>query len=146
LKPQQIIRVCLSLSLMLTMTAITESAHAEAVVIVSAKSHVTSLTAEQTARIFLGKTSRFPDNGDVVPIDQREGSEIRDEFYAKVVHKDRSQLSAYWAKIIFTGDGRPPEMLDGNVAVRRAVAKNPNAIGYIDKSAVNRSVRVILAP
>ncbi len=38
------------------------------------------------------------------------------------------------------------ETLESNVAVRKAVAKNPNAIGYIDKSAVDRSVRVILEP
>jgi ABC-type phosphate transport system substrate-binding protein len=140
------IRNCWKLTLMLAMSAITASAHADVVVIVSAKSHITSLTAEQTARIFLGKTSSFPDNGDAVPIDQAEGSTIRDEFYSKVVHKNSSQLAAYWAKVIFTGDGRPPEKLESNVAVRKAVAKNQNAIGYIDKSAVDKSVRVILVP
>ena len=128
------------------MSAVTASAHADVVVIVSAKSHITKLTAEQTARIFLGKASNFPDDGDAVPVDQSEGSAIRDEFYSKVVHKNSSQLSAYWAKVIFTGDGRPPEKLESNVAVRKAVAKNPNVIGYIDKSAVDKSVRVILEP
>ena len=146
MKPLEIIRNCLTLPLLLAMSAVTASAHAEVVVIVSAKSPVTSLTAEQTARIFLGKTNSFPDDGDAVPIDQAEGSAIRDEFYSKVVHKNSSQLSAYWAKVIFTGDGRPPEMLESNVAVRKAVAKNPKVIGYIDKSAVDKSVRVILAP
>jgi ABC-type phosphate transport system substrate-binding protein len=145
-KPLEMIRNCWKLTLMLAMSAITASAHADVVVIVSAKSHITSLTAEQTARIFLGKTSSFPDNGDAVPIDQAEGSAIRDEFYSKVVHKNSSQLAAYWAKVIFTGDGRPPEKLESNVAVRKAVAKNQNAIGYIDKSAVDKSVRVILVP
>ena len=143
-KLQQIIRNCLLSPLLLAVPWM--AAHADVVVIVSARSPVTSLTAEQTARIFLGKTSSFPDDGDAVPIDQTEGSAIRDEFYSKVVHKNSTQLAAYWAKVIFTGDGRPPEKLDGNVAVRRAVADNPNAIGYIDSRAVNRSVRVILAP
>lgn len=146
MKPQEIIRVCLSFSLILAMSAIAASAHADVVVIVSAKSHITSISAEQTARIFLGKASNFPDDGDAVPVDQSEGSAIRDEFYSKVVHKNSSQLSAYWAKVIFTGDGRPPEKLESNAAVRKAVAKNPNVIGYIDKSAVDKSVRVILEP
>jgi ABC-type phosphate transport system substrate-binding protein len=146
LKLQKTIRFCLSFFLILAMTAIAANAHAEVVVIVSAKSRVTSITAEQTAKIFLGKTSSFPDDGDAVPIDQPLGSETRDEFYTKVVRKNSSQLAAYWAKIIFTGDGRPPETLDGNVAVRKAVAKNPNLIGYIDKISVDKSVRVILVP
>lgn len=136
----------MTLSLLLAMSGATLSAHAEVVVIVSAKSHIKSLTVAQTAKIFLGKASSFPDDGDVLPIDQAEGSAVRDEFYSKIVRKNSSQLSAYWAKIIFTGDGRPPEILESNVAVRKAVANNPNAIGYIDKSAVDKSVRVILAP
>jgi ABC-type phosphate transport system substrate-binding protein len=145
-KPLEIIRYCLTVPLLLAAAMISTSAHADVVVIVSAKSHITKLTTEQTARIFLGKASNFPDDGDAVPIDQSEGSAIRDEFYSKVVHKNSSQLSAYWAKVIFTGDGHPPEKLESNVAVRKAVAKNPNVIGYIDKSAVDKSVRVILEP
>jgi ABC-type phosphate transport system substrate-binding protein len=145
-KLQYMIRSCLSFSLFLAMSAVTANAHADVVVIVSAKSRITSLTAEQAAKIFLGKTSSFPDDGDAVPIDQAVGSPIRDEFYAKVVHKNSSQLAAYWAKIIFTGDGRPPEILDSDAAVRRVVTKNPNAIGYIDKKSVNKTVRVILEP
>jgi ABC-type phosphate transport system substrate-binding protein len=137
---------CLALPLLLAMSTFTANAQADVVVIVSAKSPITSLTSEQIARIFLGKTSNFPDNGAAVPIDQAEGSDFRDEFYSKVVHKNSSEVAAYWAKIIFTGDGRPPEKLESNAAVRKAVANNPNAIGYIDKRTVNKSVRVILAP
>jgi len=144
-KPLVVIRNCLKL-LLLAMSAVTVGAHAEVVVIVSAKSTITSLTPEQTARIFLGKVNNFPDDGDAIPIDQAEGSPIREEFYSKVVRKNSTQLAAYWAKIIFTGDGRPPQILESNVAVRKAVASNPNAIGYIDKNAVNKSVRVVLAP
>ena len=146
MKPLGMIRNCLTLPLLLATSTVAVYAHADVVVIVSAKSHITSLTAEQTARIFLGKANSFPDDSVAVPIDQVEGSAIRDEFYSKVVHKNSSQLSAYWAKVIFTGDGRPPEKLESNVAVRKAVAKNPKVIGYIDKSAVDKSVRVILAP
>ncbi|HUW75336.1 MAG TPA: phosphate ABC transporter substrate-binding protein, partial [Gallionella sp.] len=55
-----------------------------------------------------------------------------------------TQLSAYWARVIFTGNGQPPVELEGNITVRSVVAKNRNAIGYIDKRYVNRSVRVVL--
>lgn len=122
------------------------NACADVVVIVSAKNPVTSLTPEQVTKIFLGKVDTFPDDRDAHPIDQAEGSAIKDDFYSKVAHKSPSQLTAYWAKIIFAGDGRLPKQMEGNVAIRKAVAKNPNAIGYIDKSAVDNSVRVILEP
>jgi len=132
--------------LFVAMLTMATSARAEVVVIVSSKSSVTSLNAEQTTRIFLGKVVTFPNEQPAFPIDQPEGSQARDEFYAKVAHKSSSQLTAYWAKVIFTGDGRPPKLISGDVAVRRAVANDPNAIGYIDQKALNRSVRVVLKP
>lgn len=139
-------RICLILPLLLALSTVASSAHADVVVVVSSKSPVKSLTAEQTAKIFLGKVVTFPNDQTAIPIDQPEGSTIRDEFYSKVAHKNSSQLTAYWAKVIFTGDGRPPKLIAGDVAVRKAIANNPNAVGYIDKSAVNRSVRVVLKP
>jgi ABC-type phosphate transport system substrate-binding protein len=107
------------------MSEVTVSAHADVVVIVSAKSPVTSLTVAQTTRIFLGKVNTFPDDGDAFPVDQAEGSAIRDEFYSKVVHKSPSQLAAYWAKVIFTGDGRPPEMLESDMARQEGRRQQP---------------------
>lgn len=139
-------RICLILPLLLALSTVASSAHADVVVVVSSKSPVKSLTAEQTAKIFLCKVVTFPNDQTAIPIDQPEGSTIRDEFYSKVAHKNSSQLTAYWAKVIFTGDGRPPKLIAGDVAVRKAIANNPNAVGYIDKSAVNRSVRVVLKP
>src|SRR3970040_972172 len=139
-------RNSLILPLLLAVATFVASAHADVVVVVSAKSSVKSLTSEQTARIFLGKVVTFPNGQTAFPIDQPEGSAIRDEFYSKVAHKNSSQLTAYWAKVIFTGDGRPPKLLADNVAVRHGIAGNPNAIGYIDKSAVHRSGRVVRKP
>jgi ABC-type phosphate transport system substrate-binding protein len=137
---------CQGLLLFLAMSVFAGNVHADVVVIVSSRSEIRSLTAEQIAKIFLGKVNAFPNGVETVPVDQVEGSAIRDEFYSKVVHKSSSQLTAYWAKVIFTGDGHPPAILDGSLVVRKAVAKNPNAIGYVDKSAVDRSVRIILTP
>jgi ABC-type phosphate transport system substrate-binding protein len=139
-------RNSLILALLVAVAAFVASAHAEVVVVVSSRSSVKSLTSEQTAKIFLGKVVTFPNGQTAFPIDQPEGSAIRDEFYSRVARKNPSQITAYWAKVIFTGDGRPPEQLPDNVTVRKAVAENPNAIGYIDKRAVNRSVRVVLKP
>ena len=126
------------------MAVISTSGYADVVVVVSAKSSVTSLTKEQAARIFLGKVDTFPNGENAMPIDQPEGYSIRNEFYAKIANKNSSQLKAYWSKVIFTGDGQPPKLEEGNEAVKNSVANNPNAIGYIDKSTLNGSVKVIL--
>ena len=136
----------IKLVLPLAMLLFAQAASADVVVIVSAKSSVVSLSADQVAKIFLGKSTNFPNREPAYPIDQPQGSAVRDEFYNKVVHKDASQLAAYWAKIIFTGEGRPPKLVVGDKAVVKIIADNPDAIGYIDSSALNRSVRAVLVP
>lgn len=103
------------------------------------------LTQQQVSEIYLGKVDSFPGGGGVIPVDQPEGRSIRDEFYATVLNKSAAQVSAYWAKVIFTGEGSPPRILIDSQAVKRAVAANPNAIGYIDEGAVDRSVRIVLS-
>lgn len=117
---------------------------ADVVVIVSAKSSASTLTEDQAADIFLGRTNTLPGGGQAVPVDQAEGSAARDLFYSKVASKSAAQLKAYWSKQIFSGKGQPPKEAGDNAAVKGVVAGNPNAIGYIDKSAVDATVKVLL--
>lgn len=120
------------------------TASAEVVVIVSHKNPLQALHEEQVADIFLGKTSNFPDGAKAVPIDQATSSAAREEFYRKVTGKSPPLMKAYWSKLIFTGRGQPPRELPDSAAIRKRVADNPHFIGYIDKSAVNASVKVVL--
>jgi ABC-type phosphate transport system substrate-binding protein len=117
----------------------------DVVAVVSAKSAVTSLNAGQVADIFLGKTSRFPDGTPALPIDLGEDSPARDRFYAQFTGKSPAQVKAHWSKIIFTGRGQPPRQASTVDEAKRIIADNPNAIGYIDPSAVDGSVRVLPA-
>lgn len=116
----------------------------ELVVIVSSKSAVTSLRPEQVADIFLGQVANFPGGAEAVALDQEIGSPDRDEFYSKVTSKTRPLVKAYWTKMIFTGRGQPPKEVVGSAAIRKMVADNPTLIGYIDKSALDPSVKVML--
>ena len=115
----------------------------EVVAVVSARSPVTALNADQVADIFLGKSTRFPNGSQAVPIDQNEESELRDRFYALYAGKSPAQVKAHWAKIIFTGRGQPPRQVPNSAEAKRAIANNPHAIGYIDARLVDPSLRVL---
>ena len=116
----------------------------ELVVIMSAKSPVAALRQEQVADIFLGQIASLPGGGEVVAVDNVIGSVERDEFYSKVTSKTRPLVKAYWTKMIFTGRGQPPKEVGGSAAIRKMVADNPGLIGYIDKSALDPSVKTVL--
>ncbi|MDL2356954.1 MAG: phosphate ABC transporter substrate-binding protein [Pseudomonadota bacterium] len=117
---------------------------AELVVIVSARSTVGALRADQVADIFLGQVGQFPDGGEAVALDQRVGTPLRDEFYAKVAAKSPALVKAYWTKLIFTGRGQPPREAPDSAAIRKLVADNPAMIGYIERAALDASVKPIL--
>jgi len=116
---------------------------ADVVAVVSAKSSVTALSMSQLADIFLGKSNRFPDGAQAVPIDQAEGSAARDEFYERVAGKSAAQIKAYWSRIIFTGRGQPPPTVSSTIEMKKRIRENPAAIGYLDRSMVDDSVRVV---
>lgn len=120
------------------------TAAGELVVIVSAKNPVGALRPEQVADIFLGQLANFPGGAEAVALDQRIGSAERDEFYSKVASKTRPLVKAYWTKMIFTGRGQPPKEVADSAAIRKMVADNPSLIGYIDKSALDPSVKAVL--
>jgi ABC-type phosphate transport system substrate-binding protein len=112
-------------------------ARAELVVVVNPNAPVASMTKEEVAQYFLGKS------GALTPIDQPESAPIRAEFYKKVADKDLSQAKALWSKLVFTGKATMPREVDGSAGVKKTVATNPKAIGYIDRSAVDATVKVI---
>ena len=118
-------------------------ASADVVAIVSAKSSVKTLTPNQVADIFLGRVSRFPNGLLAVPVDLRDGSAERDQFYARITGKTPAQLKAYWSKIIFTGRGQPPKAVSTDLDVKKFIAANESAIGYIDIALLDDSVRAL---
>lgn len=114
-------------------------AFAEVVVVVN-PANTDAVSKDQIASVYLGKSTAF------TPIDQADGSAIRGEFYKKVADKDASQAKALWSKLVFTGKAAPPKEVASSADVKKAVAANPKAIGYIEKSAVDATVKVVLTP
>jgi ABC-type phosphate transport system substrate-binding protein len=119
------------------------AAMADVVVVVSAKSSLEHLSKNEIAALFLGRTARLPNGELALPIDQDEGSAQRDEFYATFAEKNPAQLKAHWSKVIFTGRGKPPLAVANAIEARKAVAANPRAITYMDRSLLDSSVKAL---
>lgn len=130
-------------ALALTLLMGLHAVEAEVVVVVSAKNPISVLTRSQLMDIFLGKRDIFPDGSRALPLDQSEGADERKEFYLKFANKTTAQIKAYWASIIFTGRGLPPQEVPSDMEVKRFLAANPSAIGYIDKSLVDSSIKML---
>jgi ABC-type phosphate transport system substrate-binding protein len=120
-------------------------AHAGVAVVVGAKSPAGKLSADQVSQLFLGKSTSLPGAGTAVLLDQSEGSAVRDAFYEKATGKNPAQAKAVWSRLVFSGAAQAPKALPSGAEVKKAVAANPDAIGYIDSSEVDASVKVLFS-
>jgi ABC-type phosphate transport system substrate-binding protein len=118
---------------------------AQVVVVVGAKSTAAKLNKDQAAALFLGKSFQLPGAGIPVLIDQPESSEARQVFYSKVAEKTPVQVKAIWSRLVFSGKGTIPKEVPNSEEVKKLLNSNPDAIGYIDKAAIDSTVKVLFA-
>lgn len=112
--------------------------HAQAQVAVVMAPGAASISREQVANLYLGRSAELR------LFDLPEGHATRDLFYKKAAERDPAQVKAVWSRIVFSGRGTPPREMADAAAIKKAVAADPKAVGYIDKSAVDASVKVVL--
>ena len=124
------------IALILALSGVAAARAEEIVVIVNPAAG--PISKEQITDLYLARGSGW------VLIDQLAGSAIYVEFYKKATGRDVAQIKAIWSRILFTGRGFPPKQLSDSTAVKKAVAADPKAVGYIEKSAVDASIKVAL--
>ena len=129
-------KICARCTLLLALMEVSQVRAQELVVIVNPAAP--AINVEQVMDLYLGRGSGW------TPLDQVATSPIYIEFYKKAIGRDTAQIKAIWSKILFTGRGLPPKQLPNSEAIKKAVAANPNAVGYIEKSLVDASVKVVL--
>ena len=117
-------------------------AFAEVSVIVN-KANTASLGIEELKKIYLGKMKSFPSGEKVEVYALDSSNETTEEFQKKVLNKSNSQYKSYWSKLVFTGKGIPPKELANASEIIEQVAKNINAIGFVETSQVTGDVTVV---
>jgi ABC-type phosphate transport system substrate-binding protein len=118
---------------------------AQVAVIINPKNPVASMTAAQVGVLYLGKSTTLPSGALVALTDQPDSSPVFEQFYSKVTGKSAAQVKATWSRLTFSGKATPPKPLASSENVKKFVASNPDAIGYIEMSAVDATVKVVLS-
>jgi ABC-type phosphate transport system substrate-binding protein len=115
------------------------------VVVVNPDSGVASISLDEARNLFLGRQKRLGSGLPAMPVEQDAPADIRARFYHRLAHKDLAEINAYWARLFFTGQARPPRQAASAEAVIRAVAADPGAIGLLEWTRPDRRVKVVLA-
>lgn len=118
-------------------------ASAENIVVIVNKDNPNNVDRGYVRQIYTAAARVWPDGAPVVMFDQGEDSEARELFYSTIVGKSAANMRALWSQNIFTGRGLPPRIATPDEQMKRIIAGNRNAIGYIRASALDASVRVL---
>lgn len=116
---------------------------ADNIVVIINKDNNQSVTKEFLTKVYLGKVSTWPDGSHVMAFDQAEDNPVHDKFYIEILGKNPSLVKSLWTQNIFTGKRLPPKIANPDIEMKKLVNINKNAIGYINASNIDESVKVI---
>lgn len=116
-------------------------ASAQVSVIVSSSSP-NAVSKDEAKNVFSGATASWSSGTKIQVVDQPD-TETGKSFYEKFVGKPAGQVRLQWTKLVLSGQAAAPKKLGDDDAVKKAVAADPNSIGYIKSSALDGSVKEI---
>ena len=117
-------------------------------VIVNVSNPISTLSKEEVAKLFLKKTVSWSSGQSASPVELPVTDKVRESFAREVLNKSVAQVRSYWQQQIFSGRDVPPPEKSTEDEVLAFVRANPNAIGYVSRTAnMGRGVKVVsLAP
>lgn len=113
-------------------------------VVVSAQSPVQSLTQRDVLALYTGRTRTLPTGEAATPLDQQRDGPVRKAFYQALTGMDIARINSYWARLHFTGQVQPPQVVADDGAAIQRVRADPSAIAYLTREPQDASVRVVL--
>ena len=132
-----------SLVFLLALAVATGPTAAQELVVIVHVDRRQELSRSELAQIFLKRRRFWSDGQPILPVNRESGSPARELFSRMVFGEDAPDLGVYWNRQYFRGV-LPPATLASDEAVRRFVAGEPRAIGYVAPRTADASVRVVL--
>ncbi len=118
-------------------------ARADLVLVANPHSGIERLTQDEVINIYLGRYRRMTSGIAAEPVDLADESELRARFYRSLVNKSLAEINAYWARLVFSGKTRPPQLVNSVETALQFVAAHPGALAYLERSQIDRRVRIV---
>jgi hypothetical protein len=128
-------------SLILTLLLILASAAGEYAVVTASGSTIEPLSERFVKDIFLKKRTFYKET-ELLAVNLHPASPVRMAFEAKVLGMDRDAINEYWIVNHYKGI-KPPLVQRSENGVREFLKNRPDSIGYLPKSALDESLKVL---
>lgn len=109
---------------------------------------VEKISIDELRDLYLGRTTRLSNGEKIYPIELSNELDAKAEFHERVTERTLDQLSAHWARLMFTGRGYPIDKVSTEASVVHYVENNKRGLGYITASSIagddiERRVRIV---
>jgi ABC-type phosphate transport system substrate-binding protein len=113
------------------------------VVIVHPGNRVSRVERKFLGDAFLRRTTRWPDDTPIRPVDLGPDAPARMRFSEEVLSRSVASVRSYWQQRIFSGQGLPPPELADDESVVGYVVSHPGAIGYVGAGTALNGARIV---
>ncbi len=93
-------------------------------------------------RLYTLEIKSWPDGSRAILYELSVDSE-RDEFCMTYTGKSADMIDSILAKAVFVGRSKPRKIFKSDAEIMGEVAKEKDAVGYVNESSLNNSVRVV---
>ena len=116
------------------------------VVIANVNSGLEKMSKDEVINVYMGRNRKLPSGVSATPLDLSNPLSEKANFYNVMVNKDLSEISSYWARLLFSGQGAPPKQLNDADEALEYVVQSKGAIAYIDRKKADKRVKIVYDP
>ncbi len=136
-------KACAGGLLMALSQATMSFAHADVAVIVNLANSTDSMSKQEVAAHYLKEKKVWAFGKKIRPIAIKGGSSTQDEFISRVLGMTEGDIVRYWIEQQYARAMKPPTEVSDDSDVIRFVKKFEGAIGFVDASSTNSSVKTV---
>lgn len=136
------------LLLLLTCTTYSSTLRAsnDFVVVGNLHAGIDKMSKDEVINVYMGRNRKLASGINAQPIDLESPLAEKANFYSVMVNKELPEISSYWARLMFSGQGSPPKQVMTTEQALEIVSNVKGAIAYIDRKKIDKRVKIIFDP
>ena len=116
----------------------------DALAIFTANQNLPTMTSGKAKMLFKGKVKRLGGEKFIL-VDWPNGTDNKVNFYYHLLGQTEAKVNSYRAKLIFSGKGFPPKVIDKNnfSSLKESMQEHKNAISYAPLSDISDEFKIL---
>jgi ABC-type phosphate transport system substrate-binding protein len=130
--------------LIAAITGLANPAFAGGVVVIVNKANNNAVDKNLVVQIYNGQFKQWPSGGAVESLVLPDDNPMTKSFCEDVLGRKVAHMKLKWSQMMFSGQALPPKQIASDEDVKKEVSNNVSAIGFIQASSLDDSVKAVI--